>query len=72
MERIYRDFNLRSEEEKDWIIQNTWCSKCNKSDIGLNNPVEYQENGKIYISGKCIDCGQNILTEIVEDNKNCW
>ncbi len=64
--RVPRDFFAR-----DWIVQesiceNTWCGNCAEADIGLLNPVEYEEDGHIFVEGACARCRGKIVTEIKE------
>ncbi len=58
------NFNLRAENEKDWIIQNTWCEICNLADLGLLEPLEYEEDGLTFIEGKCKKCGNLVISQI--------
>ena len=64
-----RDFNQRTEQERQWMTANTWCDSCGKPDLGITEPNEYEEAGKIFIDGKCRVCGAHVVTEILEDGK---
>jgi len=66
MSRIPRKFQLRSPDEQFWFQDQTWCNHCNQADIGLNNPLEYEEDGKIYVEGNCRRCGKTVRSEITE------
>lgn len=44
--------------EKEIYLKDTWCNQCNKVDLGITNPIMYKENGKTYISGNCMVCGE--------------
>jgi len=62
-----REFSLRPKDEKEWLIQNTWCDFCGKADLGMEKPIEYEKNGKYYLSGLCSICGQKVISEIIEE-----
>jgi len=47
-------------------MEHTWCDICNKADLGLNNPKEYEKNGRIHIAGNCLACGNKVVSEIIE------
>jgi hypothetical protein len=64
-----RDFNQRTEEERQLMTDDTWCDSCGKPDLGLIEPNEYEEDGKIFIAGKCRACGADVVTEIIEEEK---
>ena len=64
--RVNREFNARSESEREWMSENTWCGRCDQADLGLNAPQEYEEDGKIFIEGKCKQCGDTIRSEVTE------
>jgi hypothetical protein len=59
-----RDYSQRSPEEIVWFEKNTWCDNCNEADIGMRDVIEYDENGLIYVEGKCIKCNQVVRSEI--------
>ncbi len=64
--KVNRDFNERDYHDRSWLLQNTWCEICLKSDLGMDMPTEYEMNGKIYLSGFCTVCGSEINSEIIE------
>ena len=66
MARIERKFSTRNAEEKRWFASNTWCDCCAKADLGLTDPIEYEEDGKIFIEGKCIHCGHRVVSSVSE------
>jgi len=66
-EIIKKDFYLRPIDEQEWLIENTWCDKCNKADTGIENPTEFEQNGKLYISGFCKSCGSELISEIKDE-----
>ncbi len=66
MSREDRDFNLRPEEEQQAFLDQTWCNECMEVDLGMKNPKEYEENGRVFIEGECLKCGSAVVTEIVD------
>lgn len=66
-ERIERDFNARDEEEKKAFLEQTWCNQCQEVNLGMVEPVEYEQNDTVFIEGKCAKCGSIILTELTDD-----
>lgn len=66
MTRIERDFTARPDEEQTWMIQNTWCDACREADLGLTSPREYEEDGHVYVEGKCRKCGRSVRTEVID------
>ena len=62
--RSTRNFNARSREEQRALIQDTWCDVCSKPDLGLASPVEYEEDGVVYVSGLCAVCSSPVLNEV--------
>ena len=66
-ERIERDFNARDEEEKKAFLEQTWCNQCQEVNLGMVEPVEYEQNDTVFIEGKCTKCGGIILTELTDD-----
>lgn len=61
-----RDFAARSAEEREWMLNNTWCGACGKADLGMSSPQEYDEDGRVYVEGRCRKCGQAVRSEITE------
>jgi hypothetical protein len=66
MARIERNFNGRNTQDQQWLVANTWCDRCAEADLGLTDPVEYEENGQILVEGKCKRCGQQVISSINE------
>ena len=64
--KIIRDFKERSEQEQKWFLQDTWCSKCQLPDLGMVEPSEYEEDGHMFIGGRCTKCGSSVVSEIIE------
>jgi hypothetical protein len=54
--RTQRDSNGREAAERESIASQTWCSACQKADLGMVSPVEYVEDGQIYVEGRCAVC----------------
>jgi len=68
MVRIERKFSGRDAQDQRWLVANTWCDYCAKADLGLTEPVEYEEDGQIFVEGKCRGCGQRVVSSICEKN----
>jgi hypothetical protein len=66
MARIERNFGDRDAQEQRWLVANTWCDYCAKADLGLTAPVEYEEDGQIFVEGKCKCCGQRTVSSVGE------
>lgn len=62
--RTEQTFNSRNPEEKDWLLNNNWYPNCNKAYTEINNPIEYEEDGKISLSCICKICGCSCISEI--------
>jgi len=52
------------------MVENTWCDHCSKADLGLIDPLEYEEDGQIYLEGKCKACGKRVVSKIIERDAN--
>jgi len=61
-----RNFYNRPPEERRWFEEETWCDECSQADLGLVEPREYEEDGVVFIEGKCRNCGSRVVSEIVE------
>jgi len=66
MSRTQRNFTARSAEEREWVLNNTWCDGCGEADLGLSLPQEYEEAGRFYVEGRCRKCGEVVRSEIIE------
>jgi hypothetical protein len=62
--RSPRDFSARDEEEQEWMLENTWCPRCEKADLGMTHPEEYEENGVIWLEGRCAVCDEVIRSQV--------
>lgn len=67
-ERNERDFFQRPKDDQLALLTNTWCDKCMAVDLGMDNPVEYEQKGIIFIEGQCKKCGETITTEITDED----
>ncbi|MCT7358520.1 MAG: hypothetical protein COB09_08815 [Thalassobium sp.] len=68
MERTERDFYARDKEDQDAFLSQTWCNNCMEADLGMVEPVEFEQEGVIFIEGKCAKCGESVTTEIADDS----
>ena len=66
--RVERDFSLRSVEEQQDFLSQTWCNNCMEVDLGMKNPKEYESESRVWIEGECLKCGEITITEIVEED----
>jgi hypothetical protein len=64
--RVSRDFFARNWIDQESICENTWCESCAEADIGLLDPIEYEEDGRILVEGVCAKCRSRIVSEIKE------
>jgi hypothetical protein len=69
-ERINREFTDRPFTDREWHLQNTWCDCCGIADLGMDRPTEFEINGRIFLSGFCLECGHEINSEIVDEIEN--
>lgn len=67
-ERQLRNFYDRDAEEQNAFLENTWCNRCQQVDLGMSDPVEFTLNGRLFIEGRCLVCGETVTTELVEDD----
>jgi hypothetical protein len=67
--RIARKFQARSIPEQRCLQENTWCESCGMSDLGMAQPDEYEEDGRVFLEGACAVCGNPIKTEIVDQRR---
>ena len=65
MTKQYLKFEELSEVEKDCYLSESWCFKCNKPDLGIKEPLLYIEEGKTFIEGKCVVCGEVQRSQII-------
>ena len=70
MSKIPLNFLARSDNERQWIMENTWCDECGEADLGMDSPQEYKDRGKIYVEGNCLRCGGVVRSEICEKDSS--
>jgi hypothetical protein len=68
MERSKRDFFRRSDAEQQAFLAQTWCDTCQQADLGMRDPVEYAQGKTTQIEGKCVKCGERVVTELTHDD----
>ena len=68
MTKEYLEFSNLDESEQEWFLKETWCDKCGKADLGLKEPTMYKEDGKIFIEGKCVVCGEPQKSLVITKN----
>jgi hypothetical protein len=66
--RVERDFNQRTPQERRWLLENSWCDNCQEADLGMKDPKEYQEDGVLYVEGRCVKCESIIRSSAEERN----
>lgn len=66
MTRIPRRFDERPASECEWLLTNTWCERCGEADLGMLAPIEYEENGIVFLEGRCKVCDAAIRSEVRE------
>lgn len=66
MERSKRDFFRRSEADQQEFLTQTWCNKCQQPDLGMTDPVEFVQGKTTQIEGKCVKCGEAVVTELTD------
>ena len=64
--QIPRNFKDRPADEQKWILKTTWCDICQAENLGMLDPVEYTEDGEIFVEGKCARCGNVVVSEVAE------
>ena len=67
-EIIERNFEDRTEEDKEAFLTQTWCNACQKADLGMIEAKEYELNGTIIVEGKWKVCGDVSLTEVADES----
>ncbi len=67
-ERIERNFFARDKEEQQAFLEQTWCDHCQEADLGMSNPLEYEQEETIFVEGTCNRCGQPVYTELTDDD----
>jgi hypothetical protein len=70
LNREVLDFESQSESDREWMIRETWCNRCQKPDLGIGNPILYIEDGRKFIEGSCLVCDVVCKSEITETEIN--
>lgn len=63
-----RDFYARDADEQALFLRETWCDNCQELNLGMRDPIEYELYGIIFIEGRCNKCGEQVLTELTDDD----
>ena len=66
MSKCDRDFGSRPVSEREWLLSNSWCDRCRKADLGIDNPREYELDGTAYIEGECRRCRAVVRSGVIE------
>ena len=64
--RTPREFHARSAAERAALVRDTWCDACSKADLGIDEPHEYEEHGRVLLAGTCKRCGTAVVTVLIE------
>ncbi|MGK0474971.1 MAG: hypothetical protein ACJAYV_000622 [Oleispira sp.] len=67
-EIVERNFEDRTDEDKEAFLTQTWCNACQAADLGMVEPKEYELNGTIIVEGKCKTCSEVSLTEVADES----
>lgn len=59
-----RDFSERDEFQQYDVLKAVWCDECNAANLGVEDPIEYEEGGVILLEGKCAQCGEEVVARI--------
>ncbi len=70
MSRTERDFFLRDESERAWMVENTWCAVCRLPDLGIEHPREFEVDGGVYLEGECRICRGTLTSEVVDQRES--
>jgi hypothetical protein len=65
-----RDFSARPPREQQELAHDSWCDVCNEADLGMREPREFEEDGKIVVEGLCRKCGSPIRNYIEDTQSN--
>lgn len=66
MSRMSLNFYRRDDAERMWMQENTWCHRCRLPDLGIDDPEEFEEDGQVFIEGRCRICRNTLRSEIVD------
>jgi hypothetical protein len=56
--------------EQKAILEDTWCNACKEADLGMTDPVEFEENGQVMVEGLCDRCGGSIRTTLIVEERH--
>jgi len=65
-DRVQRDFAARDQHERESLLANTWCTVCEKADLGMIDPVEFEDGEGSVLEGRCAVCGGPVETWLTE------
>ena len=68
--KIARDFFANSPEDQHWLLRNTWCDTCDAADLGMTDPAEYEEDGHVFVEGRCAKCRGIVRSEVIIKERN--
>jgi len=66
-DRVQRDFSARDRHERESLLANTWCNVCERADLGMTDPIEFENEEGSVLEGRCAVCGapvETLLTEV--------
>jgi hypothetical protein len=69
-DRVKKDFAARDLAERESLLANTWCGVCEQADLGMTDPVEFEDGENSLLEGRCAVCGapvETLLTEVEVD-----
>lgn len=70
IKEVRRNFGLRDEFEREMLLEDAWCDHCREVGLGLLEPREFEGNGVIFLEGKCVECGHEVVSPIEELETN--
>lgn len=62
--RIPLQFDSHPLDEQLWMLKNTWCDTYQEADLGMTSPIEYEEDGTVFVEGKCKKCEAIVINEV--------
>lgn len=65
-DRIQKDLASRDLAERESLLAKTWCGVCEKADLGMTDPVEFEDGEGSVLEGHCAVCGGEIETLLTE------
>jgi hypothetical protein len=69
-DRIQKNFAARDPAERESLLANTWCGACEQADLGMTDPVEFEDGGDSVLERRCAVCRapiETLLTEVEVD-----